>query len=322
MIVIFTYPDDYNTNRIIEWFNVWGVEYRRVHLAEELFTNITISLTSDSSDILLQLSDGFILDFKKISFFLYRGGKFEFESIETKSDKLPDNFTRIHLELEFRTITEYFYSVIREKSIGWVGNLLLNKLNQLESAKSVGLNIPQSVIVNSKSEFIKWNKGCQFVTKAIQENVIFQSEEYIFIQRVNEIGESDIPNFFFSSFFQKKIVKSKEIRTFYLNGEFYSISITNNCADSPIDTRENKSTNINRPFELPIEIRIKLARLMSLFNLISGSIDLVIDNEGEYYFLEINPEGQYDWVSIFGFYNLHYKMANFLKQKELEFHEK
>ena len=51
---------------------------------------------------------------------------------------------------------------------------------------------------------------------------------------------------------------------------------------------------------------------MKLLGLISGSIDLILSNNKDYYFLEVNPEGQYDWVSVFGGYNLDKKIAKYM----------
>ena len=55
--------------------------------------------------------------------------------------------------------------------------------------------------------------------------------------------------------------------------------------------------------------------MMNKLELISGSIDLIKSQNGKYYFLEVNPNGQYDWVSQYGGYYLDKKIAYFLKSK-------
>ena len=54
---------------------------------------------------------------------------------------------------------------------------------------------------------------------------------------------------------------------------------------------------------------------MQKLQLISGSIDLIKSTDDNYYFLEVNPTGQYDWVSVYGNYDLHRIIAEFLIDK-------
>jgi glutathione synthase/RimK-type ligase-like ATP-grasp enzyme len=53
--------------------------------------------------------------------------------------------------------------------------------------------------------------------------------------------------------------------------------------------------------------------------LTSGSIDLMLASNGDYYFLEVNPTGQIGWVSDFGNYCLEEKIAQYLLKKEKVF---
>ena len=68
--------------------------------------------------------------------------------------------------------------------------------------------------------------------------------------------------------------------------------------------------------KLPVNIEKKINSLMIKLNLISGSIDLIYSKTGEYYFLEVNSEGQYDWLSKLGGYNLDCEIANYIINRE------
>ena len=77
--------------------------------------------------------------------------------------------------------------------------------------------------------------------------------------------------------------------------------------------RYNKSKpNRNVPYQLPKSIELLLDILMKKINLDNGSIDIIVDNNGKYYFLEINPVGQFGMVSIPCNYYLEKKIANYL----------
>ena len=55
---------------------------------------------------------------------------------------------------------------------------------------------------------------------------------------------------------------------------------------------------------------------MSKLNLNCGSLDLVLDNNGIYYYLEVNPVGQFGMVSFPCNYYLEKKIAEFLSTKQ------
>ncbi len=66
------------------------------------------------------------------------------------------------------------------------------------------------------------------------------------------------------------------------------------------------------PFKLPKNIEDKLVLLMKQLNLNTGSIDIIKTFDGRYVFLEVNPIGIYDEISINCNYYLNKKVAEWL----------
>jgi glutathione synthase/RimK-type ligase-like ATP-grasp enzyme len=50
------------------------------------------------------------------------------------------------------------------------------------------------------------------------------------------------------------------------------------------------------PSALPADVEQRCVRLVQALGLCFGAIDLIVTPEGEYVFLEINPNGQWAWV--------------------------
>ena len=71
--------------------------------------------------------------------------------------------------------------------------------------------------------------------------------------------------------------------------------------------------NRNIPYILPKDIETKLQKLMDKLDLNTGSIDMMVTTEGEYVFLEVNPTGQFGWVSENCNYYLEEKIAHCLE---------
>ncbi|WP_228444971.1 ATP-grasp domain-containing protein [Chryseobacterium indoltheticum] len=103
----------------------------------------------------------------------------------------------------------------------------------------------------------------------------------------------------FISFFQEKIEKDFEIRTFYLNGKTWSMAIfSQNDEQTKVDFRKYNDDKPNRNvrYKLPKDIEEKVHILMQTLDLNCGSLDFM-KSGNKYYFLEINPVGQFGNVS-------------------------
>jgi glutathione synthase/RimK-type ligase-like ATP-grasp enzyme len=80
-----------------------------------------------------------------------------------------------------------------------------------------------------------------------------------------------------------------------------------------LDYRNYNLEKPNRtvPFSLPENIELKLELLMKGLKLDTGSIDLILNREGDYVFLEVNPTGQFGWLS---------KSCNYYIEREIAKH--
>lgn len=54
----------------------------------------------------------------------------------------------------------------------------------------------------------------------------------------------------------------------------------------------------HRLVELPYRISEQLKKMLSIMNLNFGAFDLIRDETGTYYFIEVNPNGQYYWIEL------------------------
>jgi glutathione synthase/RimK-type ligase-like ATP-grasp enzyme len=125
----------------------------------------------------------------------------------------------------------------------------------------------------------------------------------------------EMNEFFFPSLLQINIPKRYELRIFYLAGKFYSMAIfSQQDTQTQLDFRNynREKPNRNVPYQLPKEIENKLDLFMKAMDLDTGSIDMIVTPELEYVFLEVNPVGQYDMVSVPCNYFLHEKIAKYL----------
>ena len=204
------------------------------------------------------------------------------------------------------------------------------KLNNLELAKKCGLSIPDYIITSKKeylSEFVKIHKRiiCKPISEvpALYANTGKNTSETIipYTISLNEaFVEQNIAETFYASLFQKEIEKEFEIRTFFLNGECHSMAIfSQNDDQTKVDFRNynNEIPNRKVPFLLPKQIEKNIIKFCQEGGYKIGSLDLIKSTDGNYYFLEINPRGQFGMISYPCNYYLERKLAKYLMNEDI-----
>lgn len=221
---------------------------------------------------------------------------------------------------EKRRLIDFLNFFLREKcfSLGTFNRWGVNKLIILEMARQSGFIIPETFIATSKVDISKKiAMGKELITKAIDNGVYLITDTHGYYSYTKEVKENDVRGYadrFFPSMLQSKVNKKFELRIFYLAGRFYPMAIISNIINS-VDYRKHKISRVkNRyvPYKLPDEITSNLLKLIDKLSLDSCSIDLMVDTNGQYVFLEVNPVGQFAMTSTPCNYYLEQKVANFL----------
>lgn len=196
----------------------------------------------------------------------------------------------------------------------------LNKLIVLQTAKKNGLNIPDTYVLDNKkdlSNLLSKNKSKEFITKMKTESSMFQFQDtssIIYTNVLNEQFVKSLPERFAPSLIQEKIEKLMEIRTFFLDGKTWSMAIFSQSDDQTKDDYRrynNKKPNRNTLFKLPKDIDDKLCLVMNGLGLDTGSIDWILTKDNQYYFLEVNPTGQFSNMSM----TCNYPLEKIIAQK-------
>ena len=209
---------------------------------------------------------------------------------------------------------------IHTKTLGDPFIMGLNKLRVLRIARSIGINVPKSWVLTKKVDVEKIMSGVSagLITKPIEEGFYYFSEDYaynVLTSRIDNRFIESLPKTFPPSLFQEEIKKEFEIRSFYLDGEFFSMAIfSQDDKQTEVDYRNYNRYHPNRvnSYNLPIKIQRQLKNLFEKIGLNCGSVDLIKTVDGDFVFLEINPVGQFGMVSIPCNYNLEYLVAKWL----------
>ena len=306
MILIISKKADLSTDYVIDWLLFYNVNFVRINIEDNL------EIIFENNSIIFKSID-YCFELNEIKAFWYRRGKL---NIKYQKNNIMELDAFLHQEI--LKIEEYIF--YRLEQLPNINSFLKSDVNRLivsEKAKNIGLNVPEEFLQSNLNFKEKNHK--KYITKSIVGSAMFKKENTFFVAYSNIIDCNKINcDSFFPSLIQEYIEKELELRVFFIDNEFYTMAIFSQFDEmTKVDFRNynRKKPNRNVPFKLPKEIELKLARLMNELEINCGSIDMILSQNKEYYFLEINPVGQFGMVSTPCNYNLHKIIAEKLIEK-------
>lgn len=318
MIFILSDNSDYSTNQVIDWVHFHKKEFIRVNFEDNIIT-LSISL-GDSESIELGFDNGVKVNFSKIESYWYRRGNFVLKMSHNKSIFLNNDLTK-HLNDEWETIFSFLHKKLQTPhSLGTFGKESINKLEALSIANLLDIDIPKTKILTKEFDLhefiISTKENC--ITKSISEQFVsYDKEQNIFnYSPIIKLKKEDlnINNNTFPTLIQERINRQFDLRIFYLDKKCFSMAIFNTSNDDTIDIRDNLDLEKCRtvPYKIPIWLSKKINLLMERLSLNTGSLDFVVTQENHFVFLEVNPIGQYSFLSEDCNYYIDEKIAKYL----------
>lgn len=312
-VLIFTGSQDQGPGEVMRWLARLGCEVIRFNYDRISENPTSVEMTLDSLRFCFEGIWHEIGEFESIWFrkcrreywFSRPVNRFHMDCDRVLAEMLPSK-----IEQEETVAAKYFYSMIDSRDIRRLGNPHImnpNKLNILAGAREVGLNVPDTIVSNSVPEHIRAHPD-RFITKALSTGVylwdkkVDQKGYFSYTERLSDLDPSSYSEEYFPiSCFQQLAPKAFEVRSFYLDGQFSNVAIfSQGDEQTEIDYRKYNLTKPNRtvPIELPNEVAEKVVRFFKSIDLNTGSVDFIVNDLGEYTFLEVNPSGIYSYMDF------------------------
>lgn len=303
MILIITHKQDYTADFVINKLNEQNISYFRLNCED--FSTYDFKIDNELNFTINGISD--------------------FNSVWFRRTKLPDytNYSINQQEFllnEFDSFLKNIFSIIKTKK--WLSipkNVYNaeNKLLQLKEAKSIGFELPNTLITTTKRKITQfysenndkiiikpfWNSKIQIdgKTKLLFTNLVSKSD----IENIESIEITPV-------IFQEYIDKKKEFRVTIVDKEIFVASVdSQSCTKTKIDWRRDNLTFIKDG--LPIDVENKCFELVNNLGLKFGAIDLIQDKNDNFIFLEINPNGQWVWIETDTNLQISKSIINYLK---------
>lgn len=171
------------------------------------------------------------------------------------------------------------------------------KPRQLDTAASVGMTVPRTLITNSSEHARKFacDLGKPIIYKVFEPPIL--SDQKVIYTSVVDPDDLDDPTIGLTAhMFQEQIPKQFDARVTVVGDQCFGVAIYAESETAKIDFRADYDAVRYAPLELPTDLPGKLRAYLVELDLAFGAFDFAVTSGGTYYFLECNPNGQWGWL--------------------------
>jgi glutathione synthase/RimK-type ligase-like ATP-grasp enzyme len=214
-------------------------------------------------------------------------------------------------ELEYRTFYHCIAYMLEMLPV-WVINkysasrFINNKSIQLHLARECGLKVPKALMSNSPTgvrDFFDHNRN-RIICKAFTPHVWQKQDDGgVAVTETFELKREDLPAdeilTYAPGIYQDMVVKQYDIRMVLMGHRIYSYALHN--PQKALDWRQDAGMGKIQVeiVATPPEIERGVLAFAKRAGICFGSIDFAVDMDGQWWFLEINEQGQFLWLDQF-----------------------
>lgn len=295
-VLLFTNKDDVTIDFVVQELKRQRIDFYRFN-TEELSKSVEIILDFDNAIFLLIDK----LEKKKYSLLDFTDIYYRRPELPTYDDIDLSEGEKSFLKVEIYYTLEGVYRLLSEKH--WFNNVFSirnaeNKIYQLMIAQKIGLIIPSTLISNHFDSVERFLEQGKHIIKPVHNARIMDNinPKIVYTSEITQdIKKEEVE--YNINYLQTKIEKYYDVRATFVGKKCYAVAIdSQKLEDTCVDWRKGEHILQHTKIELPQDLQIKCLRMMNILNLDYGAFDFVLDNQGNYIFLEINPNGQWAWI--------------------------
>ena len=179
------------------------------------------------------------------------------------------------------------------------------KFFQLKVADQLGFTLPPYLVTTSPAEAVRFmaEHGQRVVAKSLTQPFVVYEEcgevAVMYTQRLDNVAPDALAHLENGpSLLQAYVDKRADIRVTVVGDEVFAVEIEPRIhGEFIVDFRSVDVLDLpHQRVELPARLNEACVRLLEALGLAFGAIDLVVDPDERYWFLEINPNGQWMWL--------------------------
>jgi hypothetical protein len=293
MIAIITNKEDVTSDLIVMELQKRGSEYLRLNMEDMEAHALAFDLTNQGPAWR----------------FLYKGRQLSADVITAcyfrrpGLPSIPESEFAAYQSGEWLSFRENFFCHLDGR---WLNSptyiaIAENKAFQIESAWSLGFSIPRTMIAASTRLLDEDSADGDLIVKPVRTALISIGgfPHVVFTSRATHLTPDQKRGASLAPFItQREIYKNSDVRVTVVGERVFATEIgSQEFEETRTDWRRGGNPELTHTIHtLPEEVADKCTKLVSALNLRFGAIDLIQDRDGQYWFLEINPNGQWGWI--------------------------
>ena len=294
-VLLLSDKHDYATDHVA--FALHGMNIPYVRLNRDEFSNHKLVLRPTQGTLHGELADlEFEITTERLKSIYFRAPIYLRDIYQP--DLTPDEqFSRIQWSAFLRSLQVY-------DKVFWLNHpqatfLAEVKPFQLLVASRIGFKVPRTLITNSKSyieaEFSQ--SKVPLALKTLDPMVLRMGDQegfiYTNLMDVDSVHDADLASGPILA--QEAILPKVDIRVTVIGNNIHAVSITDAGSGIANDWRVQKNSLKYTVVQLPTDIENLCRQLLKELNLTFGGVDLAV-RDNEFYFLEVNPTGEWAWL--------------------------
>jgi glutathione synthase/RimK-type ligase-like ATP-grasp enzyme len=296
MLLIVTNRDDFAADYMITRLEEKGICYFRLDSEDAINLKYSVHCNPSGIDSLLRSECKEVL-LADVDAVWYR------RAIHPVGlDDVPAEFRRFAGQ-ELRYLLE---GLLPESgNIKWVNPLgaterAERKVRQLALAPLYNLPIPPTIVSNNPSELLAFAKRHgRIICKPISQGLVATRSQWFAVRTWEVMPDNlaEVASCGFPTLLQKLVPKGLDIRLTIIGDRAFPVAIET-LPDADIDWRSCPNDLVYRPCTLPEMVIDNCKKLLASLGLVYGAFDFVKSPEGELFFLEVNPAGEWAWLEL------------------------
>ncbi len=312
-VLILTYEDDSHADSVRNHLNKKGIENLTV-ITEKLLTDYKINF--HSKDLIYTLEDKTRIVELDSSWNIWNRRVMIPERNKGMSKDLQDLIIDECEKTWDGLLMAHKGKVVNRPQNHFYAN---NKLDQLKFAlgNGTGVFVPDTLVTNDpeklKKFYERYNGNICF---KLQKGAIIRTPMGNKVIYTNKVTDEHIKNADLissnPSLFQEYIDKEFEMRIISTDKTSTGIAIySQNSEISKIDYRRYDFENVaHKKTNIPDTVKKFCSNMLKHYGLHFGAFDFIHSKDGKYFFLELNPNGQWLWLEEQSGYNLTKEIAD------------
>ena len=293
LILLVTNKRDVTTDFVVLEMRRRGLPFIRLN-TEDLPQHELVMADGDPAELTLTGPCGRLSLSYVTGAYYRRPGSFEAEGAEA---------TAAYVTAEWSAILRSLWNALEGRWLNSPFSILRaeDKPRQLAAARRMGLAIPDTLVTNSFDAAQAFLAEGPMVAKPLRHALIDDGEvgSVIFTSRVAELEAHDAEAVRRAPLIlQREILKRSDVRVVVIDGAIFATRILSQANDeTQVDWRMGVRLDLaHEAMELPADLALACIAVTRDLGLRFAAIDLVEDEDGRFWFLEANPNGQWAWI--------------------------